>query len=88
MSIEFRIVVFLILMIQINGVATSYISEENQLIISISEDEINKQTLAKAKADSIAEEKEELRNSLTKIYKDEMYAQYQDQANTLSNYYI
>jgi tetratricopeptide (TPR) repeat protein len=91
MSIEFRLVVSLIFIIQINCVATSDISEENPQIISVTEDEIQKQTLAKAKADSIAEaqeREEELRNSLTKIYKDEMYAQYQDQANTLSNYYI
>ena len=89
MNIPIKIVVSLILTIHISCISTSNISEENQEIIS--ESEIKKQNLANAHADSLAEEKakeEKLRKSLTKIHKDEMYAQYQDQANTLSNYYV
>ena len=67
--------------------STSEVAENEIITEEISEEDL----IAQARADSIAEaeaKEEELRNALIELYKDEIYARYQAQANTLTNYYI
>lgn len=73
--------------ISINCGSSSEVTDTEEVTADLSEEDL----MAQAEADSIADaeaKQEELRNALIELYKDEIYARYQAQANTLTNYYI
>jgi len=87
MKIWFISIAILLLFISLNCRSSNELTDLEDVSPELSIEE----ALANAQADSIAaaEAKEEkLRNALIELYKDEIYARYQAQANTLTNYYI
>jgi tetratricopeptide (TPR) repeat protein len=88
MKIWFISIAILVSIINLNCRSSAEVTESfDEEIPELSEEQV----LAQAQADSIAEaqaKEEELRNSLIELYKDEIYARYQAQANTLTKYYI